>query len=299
MVRLSVLDLVPVTAGSTPGDALRNSLELARHAERLGYQRYWVAEHHNMTGDRQRGDLGRHRLPRRRHLDDPRRCRRHHAAQPLAAGDRRAVRHARIALPRAHRPRPRARARHRPAGGARPAPRSGPRRQLPAGRHASCRPSSRPRSRASRSQAVPGAGSEVPLWILGSSLFGAQLAAAAGPAVRVRLALRARRADGRRSQIYRADFQPSDAARRSRTRWSALNVVAADTDAEARRLFTSSSRRSPTCGAARRGRMPPPIDDIDAYWTPTEQIQASQHAEVRRGRLARDRAARASRAHRD
>jgi luciferase family oxidoreductase group 1 len=50
MVPLSILDLVPVTVGSTPRDALHNSLDLARHAERLGFQRYWVAEHHNMTG---------------------------------------------------------------------------------------------------------------------------------------------------------------------------------------------------------------------------------------------------------
>ena len=50
MVPLSVLDLVPIQLGSTPGVALRNSLDLIRHAERLGYRRYWVAEHHNMTG---------------------------------------------------------------------------------------------------------------------------------------------------------------------------------------------------------------------------------------------------------
>ena len=49
-VPLSVLDLAPIARGSTPGDALRNSLDLARHAERLGYQRHWVAEHHNMPG---------------------------------------------------------------------------------------------------------------------------------------------------------------------------------------------------------------------------------------------------------
>src|SRR5687767_11286996 len=50
MIPLSILDLVPVTAGATPRDALHNSLDLARHAERLGYRRYWVAEHHNMAG---------------------------------------------------------------------------------------------------------------------------------------------------------------------------------------------------------------------------------------------------------
>jgi len=47
---LSVLDLVPVQQGATPGEALRNSLALAQHCEALGYGRYWVAEHHNMTG---------------------------------------------------------------------------------------------------------------------------------------------------------------------------------------------------------------------------------------------------------
>src|SRR5882757_1778490 len=50
MVPLSILDLVPVTLGSSPSQALHNSLDLARLAERLGYTRYWVAEHHNMTG---------------------------------------------------------------------------------------------------------------------------------------------------------------------------------------------------------------------------------------------------------
>src|SRR5271163_3374411 len=50
MIPFSILDLAPVAAGASPADALRNSLELAQHAERLGYRRYWVAEHHNMPG---------------------------------------------------------------------------------------------------------------------------------------------------------------------------------------------------------------------------------------------------------
>src|SRR5215217_5739182 len=50
MVPVSILDLVPVTLGETPREALRKSLDLAQHAEAFGYQRYWVAEHHNMTG---------------------------------------------------------------------------------------------------------------------------------------------------------------------------------------------------------------------------------------------------------
>src|SRR5258708_8675463 len=50
MVPLSILDLVPVIEGGSPRQALLNSLDLARHAERCGYRRFWVAEHHNMTG---------------------------------------------------------------------------------------------------------------------------------------------------------------------------------------------------------------------------------------------------------
>src|SRR3954467_15529217 len=50
MTRLSILDLAFVPEGSTPGDALRNSLDLAQHAEEWGYERFWLAEHHNMPG---------------------------------------------------------------------------------------------------------------------------------------------------------------------------------------------------------------------------------------------------------
>ena len=52
MIALSVLDLAPIVAGGTPAQALNNSRDLARHAERLGYRRYWLAEHHNMPGSR-------------------------------------------------------------------------------------------------------------------------------------------------------------------------------------------------------------------------------------------------------
>ena len=50
MLPVSVLDVAPIVAGATPGDALRNSIDLVGHAERLGYTRYWVAEHHNLCG---------------------------------------------------------------------------------------------------------------------------------------------------------------------------------------------------------------------------------------------------------
>ena len=50
MVPLSILDLSPITEGSDAGQALRNSLDLARHVEALGYRRFWMAEHHNLPG---------------------------------------------------------------------------------------------------------------------------------------------------------------------------------------------------------------------------------------------------------
>src|SRR5215831_13075814 len=50
MPRFSILDLAPITQGATAADALRHSLDFARHAERLGFHRYWLAEHHNMPG---------------------------------------------------------------------------------------------------------------------------------------------------------------------------------------------------------------------------------------------------------
>ena len=150
---LSVLDLAPVTEGSTPGDALRNSLDLARNAERLGYLRYWVAEHHNMTGimlpnhapmvvAEQFGtleslypgriDLGLGRAPGTDQL----------TATALRRDNRRAD--------------------------------DFPQEVLELQEFLA------PAAPGQRVRAVPGAGTEVPLWILGSSTFGAQLAAALG-----------------------------------------------------------------------------------------------------------------------
>jgi alkanesulfonate monooxygenase SsuD/methylene tetrahydromethanopterin reductase-like flavin-dependent oxidoreductase (luciferase family) len=70
MLPLSILDLAPVSEGATPAIALHNARDLAQHAERLGYRRYWVAEHHNMVG------IGQH-------LNHSRGCWRHHAAKPF------------------------------------------------------------------------------------------------------------------------------------------------------------------------------------------------------------------------
>jgi hypothetical protein len=94
----SVLDLAPIYRDSDAAHAFRNSLDLAQHAERWNYERYWLAEHHNMPGIASARDGSGDRLYRRRDQNHPRRIGRYHAAKPRAAGDRRAIRHAGIPL---------------------------------------------------------------------------------------------------------------------------------------------------------------------------------------------------------
>jgi luciferase family oxidoreductase group 1 len=122
-------------------------------------------------------------------------------------------------------------------------------------------------------QAVPGTGLNVPLWILGSSLFGAQLAAMLGlpyafashfaPAA-LHEALR----------VYRARFQPSQQLERPYAMVGA-NVIAAETGEEARRLFTSVQQQFANRFRGARGQLPPPVDDIETYWSAAEREQAS------------------------
>jgi luciferase family oxidoreductase group 1 len=122
-------------------------------------------------------------------------------------------------------------------------------------------------------QAVPGAGLNVPIWILGSSLFGAQLAAMLGlpyafashfaPAALLQAL-----------QAYRSGFKPSPQLDHPYTA-AGVNVVVADTDAQARRLFTSVQQQFTNLFRGTPGRLQPPIDDIETYWTPVEKAQAS------------------------
>ncbi|HEX2200161.1 MAG TPA: MsnO8 family LLM class oxidoreductase, partial [Burkholderiales bacterium] len=121
--------------------------------------------------------------------------------------------------------------------------------------------------------AVPGAGSNVPLWILGSSLYGAQLAAMLGlpyafashfaPAALLEAL-----------KVYRSTFKPS-AQQGTSYAMAGVHVVAADTDAEAKRLFTSTQQQFTNMVRNRRGKLQPPIDDIETYWTPQEKAQAN------------------------
>ena len=123
-------------------------------------------------------------------------------------------------------------------------------------------------------RAIPGLGSRVPLWILGSSLYGAQLAAALG----LPYAFASHFAPDAllpALEVYRERFQPSHQLQEPYA-LVACNVICADDDAEARRLFTSVQRSFTNILRGRRGQLPPPIDDIDAYWTPEEKAQAGR-----------------------
>jgi luciferase family oxidoreductase group 1 len=126
-------------------------------------------------------------------------------------------------------------------------------------------------------RAVPGAGLEVPLWILGSSLYGAELAATLGLPYAF-AAHFAPQALMRALEIYRSLFRPSKQLDRPYV-MVAVNVCAADDDATARRLFTSAQQAFTNLVRGEPGQLPPPIDDIAEYWTGLEQAQASSMLE--------------------
>ncbi len=135
MTPLSILELARITQATDARGALDNARDLAAHAETWGYRRIWVAEHHNMAASPVRRHLSSSHTPHiaARNEDDPRGRWRHHAAQPCALCDRRAVRNAGAAVPGSHRPRAWPRTGHGPAHSARFAPHTGIRRELSAG----------------------------------------------------------------------------------------------------------------------------------------------------------------------
>jgi luciferase family oxidoreductase group 1 len=272
MVPLSVLDLAFVPEGASAADALRNSLDLARHAERLGYRRFWLAEHHNMVGiasaatsvvigyvaggtDTIRVGAGGIMLP-------------NHAPLIIAEhfGTLATLYPGRIDLGLGRAPgtdQQTVRALRRNPMSADTFPQDVLELQALLG----------PVQPGQTVRAVPGADTNVPLWILGSSLFGAQLAAMLG----LPYAFASHFAPGALIQalaVYREKFQPSQQLDRPYA-MVGVNVVAADTDAEARRLFTSPQQSFANIFRGARGKLPAPIDDIEQYWTPAEKAQAS------------------------
>jgi luciferase family oxidoreductase group 1 len=123
-------------------------------------------------------------------------------------------------------------------------------------------------------QAVPGTGLNVPLWILGSSLFGSQLAAMLG----LPFAFASHFAPDHLKQaldIYRAKFEPSAQLQKPHA-MVGVNVICAETDAEAQYLYTTLQMRFADMFRGARGLLKAPIEDIETYWTPTEKIQASR-----------------------
>jgi luciferase family oxidoreductase group 1 len=122
-------------------------------------------------------------------------------------------------------------------------------------------------------RAIPGAGTKVPLWILGSSLYGAQLAAALGLPYAFASHF-APEALLPALEVYRSSFRPSSTLEAPYAMVGA-NVVVADDDAEARRLFTSAQQSFANILRGRRGRLPPPVADIEGYWSDAERERAS------------------------
>jgi luciferase family oxidoreductase group 1 len=286
MVPISILDLVPVIVGETPREALRKSLDLAQHAESFGYTRYWVAEHHNMTAIASaatsvvigylaggtstiRVGSGGIMLP-------------NHSPLVIAEqfGTLESLYPGRIDLGLGRAPGTDGqtlRALRRDPGRAN----SFPEDVLELQSYLAAAPDQlRPDRPRPSVRAVPGRGTEVPIWILGSSTFGAELAAALGLpyAFASHFAPDALFAA---LEIYRKQFKPAkqNKSQRHLDRPFAMvgvNVVAAETDAEARRLFTTVQQSFTNLLRGSPGKLQPPIDDIEQYWTPSEKHQASR-----------------------
>ena len=266
MIPLSVLDLSPVPEGSDVGRALRNSMDLAQHAERLGYARYWMAEHHNMPGiasaatavalahvatatSRIRIGAGGIMLP-------------NHAPLIIAEqfGTLSALHPGRIDLGLGRAP------------GTDPAAMQAMRRNLYADESGFPRDVVelmayfRPAVPGQAVQAVPGAGQAVEIWILGSSTFGAQLAAALGlPYAFASHFAPAEMMDA--VALYRERFKPSDRLAAPRVMLG-INVFAAETDAAARFLFSSLQQAFVNLRRGRPGKLPPPVADFEASLDP-------------------------------
>ncbi len=273
-IPFSVLDLSPIVEGGDAAQALRNTLDLARHVERWGYQRYWLAEHHNMPGVASaatsvvigyvaggtstiRVGAGGVMLP-------------NHAPLVIAEqfGTLESLHPGRIELGLGRAP------------GTDQVTAYALRRNLTS--DADSFPQDvielmnyfRPAEPGQRVRAVPGAGLNVPIWILGSSLFGAQLAATLG----LPYAFASHFAPGlmmEAIELYRSRFRPSEQLERPHVMLG-LNVFAADTDEEARRLMTSLQQAFVNLRRGQPGPLRPPIDGFEKQMTPMDRAGLEQ-----------------------
>ena len=266
MVPLSILDLSPITEGSDAGQALRNSLDLARHVEALGYHRYWMAEHHNLPGVASAATAvalahiaagtekiligaGGIMLP-------------NHAPLLIAEqfGTLAALHPGRVELGVGRAPgsdQITARAVRRALL---QSEESFPQEVLELMGYF------RPVEPGQRVQAVPGAGLDVPIWILGSSTYGAQLAAMLGlPFSFASHFAPAMLMDA--IAIYRQRFRPSEQLSAPYV-MPGVTVVAAETDEEARFLFSSLQQATLNNRTGRPSRVQPPVPDFEARLDP-------------------------------
>lgn len=275
MVPFSVLDLAPIVQGGGVRDALDRARDLARHVERLGYRRYWLAEHHNMPGVASaatavviahvaagtstiRVGSGGVMLP-------------NHAPLVIAEqfGTLEALFPGRIDLGLGRAPgtdQLTARALRR---GRLEAADTFPQDVQELQRYF------RPDQEGQPVRAVPGAGLAVPIWLLGSSLFSAQLAAALG----LPYAFASHFAPDDLEQalaLYREGFRPSETLTQPYA-MAAIGVCAAETDAEAKRLFTSIQQNFLNLRRGAPGPLPPPVDSMDGRWSAMERAGV-QHA---------------------
>jgi luciferase family oxidoreductase group 1 len=268
-IPFSVLDLAPILLGGDAAQAFRNTLDLARHAERWGYRRYWLAEHHNMPGVASaatsvvigyvaggtstiRVGAGGIMLP-------------NHAPLVIAEqfGTLESLYPGRIDLGLGRAPGTdmiAARALRRDLMSSSDAFPQDVQELLTYFREAIPGQAVR---------AVPGEGLHIPIWLLGSSLFSAQLAAALG----LPFAFASHFAPDHllsALQIYRSQFRPSEALDRPYA-MLAINVFAAATDAEAQHLFTSLQQQFVNLRRGRPGPLPPPVDSMEGRWSAVEQ----------------------------
>jgi luciferase family oxidoreductase group 1 len=274
MIPLSILDLAPIPLGSDAAQALRNTLDLAQHAERWGYRRYWLAEHHNMPGIASaatsvviahvaggtktiRVGSGGIMLP-------------NHAPLVIAEqfGTLESLFPGRIDLGLGRAPGTdmmTARALRRDINeSADNFPRDVVELQA----------YFEPTQPGQRIRAVPGAGLRVPIWLLGSSLFSAQLAAMLG----LPFAFASHFAPDylmHAAALYRQEFKPSEQLDKPYFMMG-IGAFVADTDAEAQHLFTSVQQSFVNLRLGKPARLPPPVEMTDALAADLERTGASR-----------------------
>lgn len=267
-IPFSILDLAPIGEGGSAAQALANSLDLARHTERFGYKRFWLAEHHNFTGIASaatavvishvaagtstiRVGAGGVMLP-------------NHAPLVIAEqfGTLESLYPGRIDLGLGRAP------------GTDPLTTRALRRErsesvdtFPADVR-ELQAYFQPAKAGQKVRAVPGAGLNVPIWILGSSLFSADLAASLG--LPYSFASHFAPDDLYQAlEIYRRKFRPSEGYARPYT-MACVNIFAAETDTEAARLFTSLQQQFVDLQRGVPGPIKPPVSTMDGRWSPIE-----------------------------